>query len=196
MKSFVIFLILVSADINAQSKQWEKIFISKMNHQDGISINVSIDQLQFDAKSFDSGIIEIIDKDNYLLSFPNETIFVSQGIIKTWNKLNNQLIIDKLIEGDVTIFDLLTGDFKEVSFEAPKKNRNFIIVDFNIEMMGYSGYIKTRDNGEPIELKVKYGPNQFLLLTVKSFAVGNLKLIKLINLYKIFNLIRKIVCIN
>ena len=181
MKSLSIFFILLSANINAQSKQWEKMFISKMNHKDGISINVIIDQLQFDAKSFDSGDIEIIDKDNYLLSFPNETIFVSQGIIKTWNKLNNQLIIDQLIEGDITIFDLLTGDFKEVSFEAPKKNKNFIIVDFNIEMMGYSGYIKTRDNGEPIELKVKYGPNQFLLLKVKSFAVGNLKLIKEFN---------------
>ena len=181
MKSLAIFFILLSANINAQSKQWEKMFISKMNHKDGISINVIIDQLQFDAKSFDSGDIEIIDKDNYLLSFPNETIFVSQGIIKTWNKLNNQLIIDQLIEGDITIFDLLTGDFKEVSFKAPKKNRNFIIVDFNIEMMGYSGYIKTRDNGEPIELKVKYGPNQFLLLKVKSFAVGNLKLIKEFN---------------
>ena len=181
MKSLSIFFILLSANINTQSKQWEKMFISKMNHKDGISINVIIDQLQFDAKSFDSGDIEIIDKDNYLLSFPNETIFVSQGTIKTWNKLNNQLIIDQLIEGDITIFDLLTGDFKEVSFEAPKKNRNFTLVDFNIEMMGYSGYIKTRDNGEPIELKVKYGPNQFLLLKVKSFAVGNLKLIKEFN---------------
>ena len=181
MKSLSIFFILLSANINAQSKQWEKMFISKMNHKDGISVNVIIDQLQFDSKSFDSGDIEIIDKDNYLLSFPNETIFVSQGIIKTWNKLNNQLIIDQLIEGDITIFDLLTGDFKEVSFEAPKKNRNFIIVDFNIEMMGYSGYIKTRDNGEPIELKVKYGPNQFLLLEVKSFTLGNLKLINQFN---------------
>ena len=181
MKSLAIFFILLSSDINAQSKQWEKMFINKMNHEDGISINVSIDQLQFDAKSFDSGDIEIIDKDNYLLSFPNETIFVSQGTIKTWNKISNQLIIDQLIEGDITIFDLLTGDFKEVSFEDPKKNRNFIIVDFNIEMMGYSGYIKTRNNGEPIELKVKYGPNQFLLLKVKSFAVGNLKLIKEFN---------------
>ena len=92
MKSLPIFFILLSANINAQSKQWEKMFINKMNHKDGISINVIIDQLQFDAKSFDSGDIEIIDKDNYLLSFPNETIFVSQGTIKTWNKLNNQLI--------------------------------------------------------------------------------------------------------
>ena len=124
MKLLSIFFILLSANINAQSKQWEKMFISKMNHKDGISINVIIDQLQFDAKSFDSGDIEIIDKDNYLLSFPNETIFVSQGTIKTWNKISNQLIIDQLIEGDITIFDLLTGDFKEVSFEAPKKNRN------------------------------------------------------------------------
>ena len=64
MKSLPIFFILLSANINAQSKQWEKMFISKMNHKDGISINVIIDQLQFDAKSFDSGDIEIIDKDN------------------------------------------------------------------------------------------------------------------------------------
>ena len=98
-----------------------------------------------------------------------------------WNKVNNQLIIDKLIEGDITIFDLLTGEFKDVSFETPKKIRNLTMVNFNIEMMGYSGYIKTKENGEPVELKVKYGPNQFLLLTVTNYTIGNLKLINRFN---------------
>ena len=181
MKSFLTFFILLSVGIQAQPKQWEEIFINAMNHEDGISINVSIEQLQFDEKSSNSGIIEIIDKDNYILSFSNETIFVSKGIIKTWNKVNNQLIIDKLIEGDITIFDLLTGDFKDVSFDIPKKIRNLTVVNFNIEMMGYSGYIKTKENGQPVELKVKYGPNQFLLLTVTNYILGNLKLIKQFN---------------
>tara|TARA_B110000116_G_scaffold184445_1_gene159873 strand:+ start:298 stop:876 length:579 start_codon:yes stop_codon:yes gene_type:complete len=181
MKPFLTFFILLSVGIQAQPKQWEEIFINAMNHEDGISINVSIEQLQFDEKSSNSGIIEIIDKDNYILSFSNETIFVSKGIIKTWNKVNNQLIIDKLIEGDITIFDLLTGDFKDVSFDIPKKIRNLTIVNFKIEMMGYSGYIKTKENGQPVELKVKYGPNQFLLLTVTNYILGNLKLIKQFN---------------
>jgi len=181
MKPFLTFFILLSVGIQAQPKQWEEIFINAMNHEDGISINVSIEQLQFDEKSSNSGIIEIIDKDNYILSFSNETIFVSKGIIKTWNKVNNQLIIDNLIEGDITIFDLLTGDFKDVSFDIPKKIRNLTVVNFNIEMMGYSGYIKTKENGQPVELKVKYGPNQFLLLTVTNYILGNLKLIKQFN---------------
>ena len=181
MKFFLIFSILFLASIQTQSEKWEKTFINVMNHDDGISINVKIEQLQFDSKSFDSGIIEIMDKDNYILSFPNETVFISQGIIKTWNKVNNQLIIDKLIEGDITIFDLLTGEFKDVSFETPKKIRNLTMVNFNIEMMGYSGYIKTKENGEPVELKVKYGPNQFLLLTVTKYTIGNLKLINRFN---------------
>ena len=181
MKFFLIFSILFLASIQTQSEKWKKTFINVMNHDDGISINVKIEQLQFDLKSFDSGIIEIMDKDNYILSFPNETVFISQGIIKTWNKVNNQLIIDKLIEGDITIFDLLTGDFKDVSFDIPKKIRNLTIVNFKIEMMGYSGYIKTKENGQPVELKVKYGPNQFLLLTVTNYILGNLKLIKQFN---------------
>ena len=172
---------MLLGDIQAQSEKWKETFINVMNHYEGISINVKIEQLQFDTKSFDSGIIEIMNKDNYILSFPNETVFISQGIIKTWNKVNNQLIIDKLIEGDITIFDLLTGEFKDVSFETPKKIRNLTMVNFNIEMMGYSGYIKTKENGEPVELKVKYGPNQFLLLTVTKYTIGNLKLINRFN---------------
>ena len=91
------------------------------------------------------------------------------------------MIIDKLIEGDVTIFDLLTGDFKDVLFETPYQKGGVILANFNIEMMGYSGYIKTKENGEPIELKVKYGPDQFLLLTVTNYIKGNLKLINQFN---------------
>ena len=181
MKSSLILITLLTAGVLAQPKQWEQKFIGAMNHDDGISINVKIEQMQFDAKSFDSGIIEIVDKGNYILDFLTETVFVSEGIIKTWNKVNNQLIIDKLIEGDVTIFDLLTGDFKDVLFETPYQKGGVILANFNIEMMGYSGYIKTKENGEPIELKVKYGPDQFLLLTVTNYIKGNLKLINQFN---------------
>ena len=181
MNFFFIFTTLLSAYGFPQTTKWENRFINAMNYKHGVSINVNIEQMQFDLKSSDSAMIEIMDKDNYIIDSPNETVFVSEGIIKTWNKVNNQLIIDQLIEGDITIFDLLTGDFKDVLFVTPYQKGETIIVNFNIEMMGYSGFIKTKVNGEPLELKVKYGPNQFLLLTVTNYIRGNLKLINQFN---------------
>ena len=77
---------MLSACVLAQTKNWENRFIDAMNYKDGVSINVKIDQMQFDLKSSDLGLIEIMDKDNYLLDFSNETVFVSEGIIKTFNK--------------------------------------------------------------------------------------------------------------
>ena len=181
MNFFFIFTTLLSAYGFSQTTKWENRFTNSMNYKDGVSINVNIEQMQFDLKSSDSAMIEIMDKDNYIIDSPNETVFVSEGIIKTLNKVNNQLIIDQLIEGDITIFDLLTGDFKDVLFVTPYQKGETIIVNFNIEMMGYSGFIKTKVNGEPLELKVKYGPNQFLLLTVTNYNRGNLKLINQFN---------------
>ena len=61
MKPFLTFFILLSVGIQAQPKQWEEIFINAMNHEDGISINVSIEQLQFDEKSSNSCLLYTSD---------------------------------------------------------------------------------------------------------------------------------------
>ena len=181
MNLILIYIVLLISGLMAQSNQWKQKFIIAMNAKEGVSISVEIEQTQFDKKSIELGQIEIISKDNYLLDLPSETILASGNIIKTWNKSMNQLIIDQSIDGDLTIFDLLTGDFDDILLKEPKQVGENLSVNFNVQKMGYSGYIKTNKNGEPLEIKVSYGHNQFLILSVINYQKGDLKLIKKFN---------------
>lgn len=147
-----------------------------MINPNGVSISVSIQQNQFASSSVESGVIEILKKKHYILDLPTETVFVLEDTIQTWNKVANQLIIDQLIEGDMNIFHLLTGDFKDVTFDRPIVGKKIISMNYNVLEMGYSGHIKIKKSGQPIEIKVIYGKDQSMLLSVTSYHLGDLKL--------------------
>ena len=172
----LIFNILFIAVSFAQSNPWHQKFIDAMINPNGVSISVSIQQNQFASSSVESGVIEILKKKHYILDLPTETVFVLEDTIQTWNKVANQLIIDQLIEGDINIFHLLTGDFKDVTFDRPIEGKKDISMNFNVLDMGYSGHIKIKKSGQPIEIKVIYGKDQSMLLSVTSYHLGDLKL--------------------
>ena len=172
----LIFNVLFIAVSVSQSNQWPQKFIDAMIDSNGVSISVSIQQKQFTSSSVEAAVIEILKKKHYIMDLPTETIFVLEDTIQTWNKVANQLIIDQLIEGDINIFHLLTGDFKDVTFDRPIEGKKVISMNFNVLDMGYSGYIKIKKSGQPIEIKVIYGKDQSMLLSVTSYHKGDLKL--------------------
>jgi len=172
----LIFNVLFIAVSVSQSNLWHQKFIDAMIDSNGVSISVSIQQKQFTSSSVEAAVIEILKKKHYIMDLPTETIFVLEDTIQTWNKVANQLIIDQLIEGDINIFHLLTGDFKDVTFDRPIEGKKDISMNFNVLDMGYSGHIKIKKSGQPIEIKVIYGKDQSLLLSVTSYHKGNLKL--------------------
>ena len=172
----LIFNVLFIAVSVSQSNQWHQKFIDAMIDSNGVSISVSIQQKQFTSSSVEAAVIEILKKKHYIMVLPTETIFVLEDTIQTWNKVSNQLIIDQLIEGDINIFHLLTGDFKDVTFDRPIEGKKDISMNFNVLDMGYSGHIKIKKSGQPIEIKVIYGKDQSMLLSVTSYHKGDLKL--------------------
>ena len=172
----LIFNVLFIAVSVSQSNQWHQKFIDAMIDSNGVSISVSIQQNQFASSSVESGVIEILKKKHYILDLPTETVFVLEDTIQTWNKVANQLIIDQLIEGDINIFHLLTGDFKDVTFDRPIEGKEDISMNFNVLDMGYSGHIKIKKSGQPIEVKVIYGKEQSMLILVTGYHKGDLKL--------------------
>ncbi len=181
MKRILLFIVLFSAGAFGQSNPWAQKFIQTMNDSSGVSIALKIEQRQFDSISTESGQIEILKKKHYILDLPTESVFVRGDTIQTWNKLTNQLIIDQTIPGEVNIFDLLTGDFDDVKFGQPSKRKNNVQMDFDLPQMGYGGELIIKKNGEPNSVRVVYGPDQSVLLTIKNFKKGNL------NLYNGFN---------
>jgi len=177
----LIFNVLFIAVSVSQSNQWTQKFIDAMIDSNGVSISVSIQQKQFTSSSVEAAVIEILKKKHYIMDLPTETIFVLEDTIQTWNKVANQLIIDQLIEGDINIFHLLTGDFKDVTFDRPIEGKKDISMNFNVLDMGYSGHIKIKKSGQPIEVKVIYGKDQSMLILVTGYHKGDLKLYNAFN---------------
>ena len=88
----MLYVILLIAGLSFQSNNWYKKFIDTVNHLDGVSISVVIHQKQFESTIIDTGFIEIKGKNKYILELQNETVFINDDIIKTWNKIDNQLL--------------------------------------------------------------------------------------------------------
>ena len=176
MKNVLSLLSMLSASIIAQTYSWEDKFMAAMNDPKGVSISVEIQQKQFETNSTQNGTIEIFTDDHYLLDTATETVHVAGDKIQTWNKVTNQLIIDQIMEGDINIFNLITGDFKNVVFGPPIVGKNLVAMDYEIPTMGYSGKMTILKNGQPKNIKIKYGPNQSIDLSVSSYAKGKIVL--------------------
>jgi len=176
MKKTLLCISLLLAGIGAQTNPWKEKFIAAMNDSNGVSISVEIKQKQFESSSVDSGTIEILKKKHYLLDTATESVHVAGDTIQTWNKVTSQLIIDQTIEGDINIFDLITGDFEDMNFGPPIVGDKLVAMDFDIPTMGYNGKITLLKNGQPAVIKIIYGPDQFVSLKVNSYRKGNLKL--------------------
>jgi len=176
MHNPLIYIILLTAGLWPQSNPWKEKFISAMNDPRGVSITVEIEQKQFDTNSVERGTIEVVKKDHYLLDTSSETVVVMGDTIQTWNKQSNQLIIDQTIEGDFSIFNLLTGGFESVIFSKPIVREKQVSMHYDIPTMGYEGKIIIKKNGRPIELKIQYGSNQNVTMKILTFYHGNLSL--------------------
>ena len=65
-------------------------------------------------------------------SIYSEIVSVDNDIIKTWNKKDGQLIIDRRIKGDIAIFDLFNKDFTDITLGSAKIQNKIIMIDFDI----------------------------------------------------------------
>ena len=159
-----------------QSKVWYDKFIKYIDRPNGVSVSIVIHQKQFESSVIDTGLIEIKASDKYILDFSDETVYVDNDIIKTWNKKDDQLIIDRRIKGDIAIFDLFNKDFKEMTLGATTIQNEIIMIDFNISKMGYKGTLSMLKSGKPKEIKIIYGPEQSVSLEVNKLKIGGLTL--------------------
>ena len=176
MFRIIILYTLIISGVCAQSKVWYDKFIKYIDQPDGVSVSVIIHEKQFELSNIERGVIEIKSNNEYILDLPNETVYVKGDIIKTWNKIDSQLIIDRKVKGNITIFDLFDKDFKGLELGKSIIQNDLIILDFDIPTMGYGGRLSMLRTGEPKEIKIDYGPDQFVSLEINKFTIGGLSL--------------------
>ena len=174
MKIFI-FCFIISAIASAQTNSWYQKLTNSFNYSNGVSLLIDINQKQFDTDFKYIAKVEFFDKNHYIVETPAQSIYISNDTIKTFIKSSEQLIIDNVIEREITFIDILAGDSKDIVFDNLSINDN-VSMDFNIASMGYYGNIKMSKNGHPIELKIYFGPNQYILLSIVEYKTQGLTL--------------------
>ena len=82
-------------------------------------------------------------------------IIYNNKYIKTINKQNKQIIYDEIIEGEVSLFDLLFSNKRlDVSLGA-SLNPDISIINFKLKSLDIRGVLKTDNlSGEPKQLSL------------------------------------------
>lgn len=154
--------------------KWYSKFLETMYKDKGVSFNASIDQKQYDLSSEVLAYVEVVDSRHLLIEIDQETIVLSGDTIQTYNKETSQLIIDKLIDNDVSIFSLLSGNMREVNITKTESINNIIRINFSLLSQGYNGFIDILKSGEPKRMRLSYSNDQFIDITITNFEIGNI----------------------
>ena len=172
LKIFIFFLFSFSS--NLDKNKWYSKFLEAMYTPSGVSFNAIINQKQFDMNSKISAYVEVVDSLHLLIEINKETIILRGDTIQTYNKETNQLIIDRLIDSDVGVFSLLSGNLREIKIHKTIPFKNTIQINFSIPSMDCKGFVEILKSGEPKRMRLAFSNDQYIDISIKDFKEGEL----------------------
>ena len=137
MKYFI-FLVL-SKVLLSQNTAYEK-FQKYVQSPNGCVLWIEYYQSYLDDEFVSSGILYAKEK-MYIYDNKKQYIKYEDGYITTINKPNKQVVYDLINKKDVTIFDILIGNNKNIYIENSIIENNQIRIPFSIEIWGIKGSI-------------------------------------------------------
>ena len=131
---------------------------------------------------------------NNMYIFDNEIqcIKYENGVIKTINKINKQIIYDAVNERDVTIFDILIGKDDNIQINDSIIEKNGIKIPFTIKELDINGSILTSHinglpksiifmQGQDLKVEIKINNIEFdSVFTPPKYDISNFEVINLI----------------
>ena len=182
---FISIKVLFSQDIAYKN------FQTYVQSSNGSIYNIEYQQNYFREKIESSG--KFYSKNNmYIYDNEIQCIKYEDGVIQTINKINKQIIYDKVNERDVTIFDILIGRDDNIQINDSIIEKNGIKIPFTIKELDIIGSILTSHiNGIPKsiifmqgrDLKVEIKINNIELdsvFTAPKYDISNFEVINLI----------------
>lgn len=137
----------------------------------GWTLDLLVTQNQAGKYWSEKVLIEILPNGNYLLELPEQTIKIENEDMITWNKVTDQIIIDRIIPGQVTIFDVLSGNFRELRLTGSKPIGNDHWLQFSLPTLGLSGEMTIAGKSwKPVLVRMQYGPDNQMELKVLNLT--------------------------
>ena len=132
----IIFLLIIIIS-NSYSNNLEN-FYKLLEQNSVLRLSISIIQEQFEKKDKSFGDFFILGSNKYFYDSSELKISVNHNDIVTKNYINRQIIYNDLDNGQLNLFDILSGNKNHIKLIDNKGDGNRY--NFHIPSIGYKGY--------------------------------------------------------
>ena len=130
--------------------------------------NYLIEKIESSGKFYCQNNMYIYDNETQCIKYEN-------GVIKTINKINKQIIYDAVNERDVTIFDILIGKDDNIQINDSIIEKNGIKIPFTIKELDINGSILTsHTNWAPKSIVFMQGRDLKVEIKIKNVELDSI----------------------
>ena len=175
MKQTLFILSLIAQAIGAQDSPYKQ-FQSYMDVPGGRLLEIDFFQEQLGDRFESSGILYYTSNDHYTFDDQNQRITYNSGTIITINKATKQIIYDSTIPGDVTVFDVLSGNENAIQIGEILMEKNGFRIPFILKDWDISGTLWTiPGTGMPKQIILRPTNDSEIRIKVNSSEPGEKK---------------------
>jgi hypothetical protein len=158
-------------------------FMAYMIEPGGKIMEIEFSQEQYGERYESSGTFFYFGKKRYTFDAVDQRISYNNGIITTINKSQKQVIHDQAVPGEVTIFDVLTGEGKSIQTGEPIIEKGMFRIPFTLLEWEMKGVIRVVPvTGEPREVILSSGEVDEIRIRISSSEPANGKSVTEIDL--------------
>ena len=144
-------------------------FLKFINESGSLKMSLEFYQIQYGDHFDTAGDFYYLRDQYYFFDDTSQRIIFQDGEISTISKINKQIILDNIIPGEVTIFDILSGENEFIVPRDAILEKGYYKIPFTIPSWELSGMIRVLPtSGRPLEIKLSSGPDQETRIIINS----------------------------
>tara|TARA_B100000586_G_scaffold151613_1_gene110116 strand:- start:835 stop:1413 length:579 start_codon:yes stop_codon:yes gene_type:complete len=144
-------------------------FLKFINESGSLKMSLEFYQIQYGDHFDTAGDFYYLRDQYYFFDDAVQRIIFQDDEISTISKINKQIILDNIIPGEVTIFDILSGENEFIVPRDAILEKGYYKIPFTIPSWELSGMIRVLPiSGRPLEIKLSSGPDQETRIIINS----------------------------
>ena len=144
-------------------------FLKFINISGSLKMSLEFYQIQYGDHFETAGDFYYLRDQYYFFDDAVQRIIFQDDEISTISKINKQIILDNIIPGEVTIFDILSGENEFIVPQEAILEKGYYKIPFTIPSWELSGMIRVLPtSGRPLEIKLSSGPDQETRIKINS----------------------------
>ena len=144
-------------------------FLKYINESGSLKMSLEFYQIQYGDHFDTAGDFYYLRDQYYFFDDAVQRIIFQDDEISTISKINKQIILDNIIPGEVTIFDILSGKNEFIVPRDAILEKGYYKIPFTIPSWELSGMIRVLPtSGRPLEIKLSSGPDQETRIIINS----------------------------